>query len=259
MYKNLANTLFVGKNLIFMTSCHSTNQEAYDRIAQGSVPDGTMLITNHQTAGRGQMGNTWEARAGMNLTFSLIMQPRFLEVSRQFLLNMAVSLGITDWLHTWSDDFRIKWPNDIFFHEYKMGGILIQNLLRGTSLSHSIIGIGLNINQHQFDSPRAISLTKITGETFALPPLLESLGLHLEQRYLQLRGGGGGLQEEYLSRLFRYGKEELYQEEKQKQKQKQNERYFRGRIVDVEPSGALIMQTASGRRSFQFKEVSFII
>ncbi len=249
MYKNLANTLFVGKNLIFMTSCHSTNQEAYDMIGKEQVPDGTIIITDHQTAGRGQMGNKWEANPGLNLTFSVILQPRFLEASRQFLLNMAVSLAITDWLRPWSEEFRIKWPNDIFHRDHKLGGILIQNLLRGSQIAHSIIGIGLNINQQVFESPRATSLTEITGETFDLAILADSLGVHLEQRYLQLRGGGNGLRDEYLARLYRFGEEHLYHDKT----------YFKGSIVDVDPSGNLIMKTASGRRTFRFKEVSFVI
>lgn len=249
MYKNPANTLFVGKNLIFMTSCHSTNQVAYDRIGSDPVPEGTIFITSNQTAGRGQMGNTWEAEPGKNLTLSLVLRPSFLEASRQFMLNMAISLGISDWLMTWSDDFRIKWPNDLFHKDRKMGGILIQNMLRGSSLGDSIAGIGLNINQNQFSVQTATSLTEITGETFALPALLEPLCICLEQRYLQLRGGGKGLHDEYLNRLYRAGEEHLFHDGQ----------YFRGTIQDVEPDGRLIIRTPSGRRSYGFKEVSYVI
>jgi BirA family biotin operon repressor/biotin-[acetyl-CoA-carboxylase] ligase len=251
VYKNLANTLFVGKNLIFLPSCHSTNQIAYDTIANEPLMDGTLILTDHQTAGRGQMGNTWEASPGKNLTFTLILHPRFLLASRQFELNMAVSLGISDWLSQYSPHFRIKWPNDIFFKDRKMGGILIQNLLRGQFIEHSLVGIGLNINQVKFDIPRAISLTEITGETFDLPVILEDLCQSIESRYLQLRGGGFFLKEEYLSRLYRFKEEHLYQEP--------STGLFKGSILDVESSGNLVLQTSTGKRAFQFKEVLYII
>ncbi len=232
-----------------MTSCHSTNQVAHDIIGKERVPDGTLVITSNQTAGRGQMGNSWEAAPDQNLTFSLVFHPRFLRASEQFLLNMAVSLAITDWLGTHTSGGKIKWPNDIFWKDKKMGGILIQNVLRGGLLEHSIVGIGLNINQQKFSVPAATSLTEITGETFVLSGLLEELAMHLEQRYLQLRGGGAGIHDEYMARLYRFGEEHLFEDKA----------YFKGRIVDVEPSGALILETAAGRRSFQFKEVSFVI
>lgn len=249
MYKNLANTLFVGKNLIFLPSCHSTNQEAYDMAASALVPDGTLVVTDHQTAGRGQMGNTWEAMPGKNLTFTLILHPRFLLATRQFELNMAVSLGISDWLSRYGESFRIKWPNDVYFKDQKMGGILIQNMLRGQFLEHSLVGIGLNINQTKFEVPRAISLTEIAGETFDLTMVLEELCLSIESRYLQLRGGGLFLKDVYLTRLYRFGEEHLFEAGN----------YFKGRIRDVDSSGNLVIDTENGQKVFPFKGVSYVI
>ncbi len=249
MYKNLANTLFVGKNLIFLTSCHSTNQEAYDILGKSTVPDGTIVITEDQTAGRGQMGNTWESERGKNLTFSLILRPKFLKASQQFMLNMSVSLGITDWLLRFRPEFTIKWPNDIYFLDRKVSGILIQNQLKKQGMDTSIVGIGLNINQQEFSIPQATSLTAITGETFGLQNCLEELAGYLEQRYLQLRGGGSGLHEDYMSRLYRFNEEHLFE----------SEGYFRGRIIAVKPDGTILIKTAGGLRSFQFKEVAYVI
>lgn len=249
MYKNLANTLFIGKNLVFLPSCHSTNQVAYDIIGKERVSDGTLVITSNQTAGRGQMGNSWEAAPNLNLTFSLIFHPRFLRANEQFLLNMAVSLAITDWLSAHTSFCKIKWPNDIFWKDKKLGGILIQNMLRGGQLEHTIVGIGMNINQKKFSVPSATSLTEVTGETFVLSELLDELAMHMEHRYLQLRGGGAGIHQEYLSRLYRFDQEHLFEDNG----------YFKATIVDVEPTGSLILQTAEGRRSYQFKEVSFVI
>eukprot|EP01137_Pigoraptor_chileana_P015025 Opistho-2@5140 len=107
-----------------------------------------VIITDNQTAGRGQRGNVWEASIGENLTFSLILKPNFLKASEQFQLNVAVSLGVLDCLSEYIDeDLKVKWSNDIYFQNQKMGGILIENTLQGYQIGYSVIGIGLNINQ----------------------------------------------------------------------------------------------------------------
>ncbi len=94
MYKILANTLFLGKDIHFLPDCHSTNDITLQAIRQKEVQEGSIFITNHQTRGKGQRGNTWETKPGENLTFSLVLQPRFLDLSEQFLLNIAISNAI---------------------------------------------------------------------------------------------------------------------------------------------------------------------
>ena len=249
MYKSLAKTLFVGKKLIFLTTCHSTNEEATDRLRMGSEPDGTLIITENQTRGRGQMNNVWLAEPGRNLTFSVIFYPAHLAAKHQFALNISISLGITDVLSTHVPGVQVKWPNDIYIQDHKLGGILIQNTLSGPWIRSTVAGIGLNINQTNFTVPQATSLALQNDKQYELSPLLEEVCLGIEARYLQLKGGDfSGLLTEYKNRLYRFGQEALYNADEQ----------FIGKITDVRLSGELVMDTKQGPREFRFKEVEFI-
>ena len=148
MYKIPANTLFVGKNLVFVPDCPSTNTLALQITQQSPAKEGTLVITDNQTAGKGQRGNVWEAEPRQNLTFSLILKPGFLAVSKQFYLNVVICLALKDYLmEKISRTVYIKWPNDILVHEKKISGVLIENQLQGAHISNSIVGIGLNMNQ----------------------------------------------------------------------------------------------------------------
>ena len=167
MYKIPANTLFIGKNLVFVPECPSTNTLALEISQQSPVKEGTVVITDSQTAGKGQRGNTWEARPELNLTFSVILKPGFLAINKQFYLNVLISLGLRDYLkEKTSVTAYIKWPNDILVHGKKISGILIENQLRGSLLLNSIAGIGLNLNQKEFGSRSATSLSLLTGNEF---------------------------------------------------------------------------------------------
>ncbi len=249
MYKIPAKTLFMGKKLVFLTTCHSTNEEAYDRIGKEDIPDGMVIITNDQTRGRGQMGNSWESAPGENLTFSLILRPTFLSVNEQFRLTMAISLGILDVLKNYGPGFSVKWPNDIYYDDRKISGILIQNTLKGRQLDYSIVGIGLNVNQQRFINPTATSLGSIAGKQQDLQIIFETLISQLEARYLLLKNDfTPRLKKEYLQSMYQFGEDHLY---------KSNE-IFSGRIVDVRSSGELVIETSKGERDFRFKEVEFL-
>ena len=117
MHKISANTLFFGKNLVFMPECHSTNSFALKLCQQSPLTaDGTLVITSNQTDGRGQRGSTWQSEPGMNLTFSVIFKPTFLSVNGLFYLNVFSALAIRDYLTTKGClEVFIKWPNDIYF------------------------------------------------------------------------------------------------------------------------------------------------
>ena len=120
MYKIPANTLFTGKNLVFVPDCPSTNTLALEISQQSPVKEGTVVITDQQTAGKGQRGNTWEAEPRQNLTFSLILKPTFLAVNKQFYLNIVICLALKDYLRQkTSGPVHIKWPNDILVHQKK--------------------------------------------------------------------------------------------------------------------------------------------
>ena len=135
MYKNLAKTFFIGKNLVYLPSCHSTNDIASGLIKNDQFFDGTVVITNNQTAGKGQRGNTWESNSGDNLMCSLVVRPR-IKVQELFSLNMRITLAIALALEDLLPDKRveIKWPNDILIHRKKVGGILIENSIKGDEI-----------------------------------------------------------------------------------------------------------------------------
>ena len=253
MYKIYPKTLFLGQKIQYLPSCQSTNDEAATLIAHTDPVEGTLVITDNQVAGRGQRGNQWEAESGQNLTSSLILKPTFLSANEQFWLNIAISLGIYDGLQPLvGNTLCIKWPNDIYAGDKKLGGLLIENTLHGYNIAWSVAGIGLNINQTEFSYPTATSLQQEAPlpDAYNVPGLLSRLCETLEQRYLQLRSGHRDtLKVNYLQILYRYQEEHLF---------RSGEQYFRGMIVGVDDTGRLAIATGEQIRYFDFKEVSFL-
>lgn len=255
MYNIQPNTLFTGKLIKYLPSCHSTNDFAVQMIqSENIVFEGTVIITDNQTAGRGQRGNTWEASSGENLTFSLILKPNFLKASDQFQLNVAISMGVFDFLSEFLDeDLSVKWSNDIYYGDQKMGGILIENSLQGYQIGHSVIGIGLNINQTDFNNLRATSLRKITKNplNYDLSEMLEKLVEKLEKNYLKIKNNEyESLKIKYLANLFRFQKYHYF---------KTNGQQFLGKIVGIDETGKLGIETEGNVIYFDFKAVEFVI
>ena len=257
MYKTFTDTVFVGKKIIYLPSCQSTNDIASDYIQQGKAQDGMIVVTSEQTAGRGQRGNTWEAEADQNLTFSVILQPHFLFANEQFQLNLAISLGIAEFIQELANQHvAIKWPNDIYCNDKKLGGILIENFLKSNRIGHSIIGIGLNINQKQFNHPKAISLAQLTNKQYELTTLLELIAVKLEKYYLILRNkGGNSLKQRYLNNLYWYQEEHLFEDLRQA-----SGRYnqFKGQILGISNYGQLIVERQGKLEQFNFQEIKFL-
>lgn len=253
MHKIRPKTLFVGKKSVYLPTCQSTNDEAALLLRQESVAEGTVITTDYQAAGRGQRGNQWLTQPNENLTFSIILKPNFLTASEQFSLNVAVSLGVFDTLELFlGEGLKIKWPNDLYFKNQKLGGILIENSLQGSRLETSIMGIGLNVNQIDFENLNATSLRRLIGKTFELPELLEELLVKLEENYLLLRNGHyNRLKMRYLHNLFRYQEQHLFQDAQQ--------RTFRGTIMGINETGKLAINVENKLCYFDFKEISYVI
>lgn len=254
MYNIQPNTLFTGKLIKYLPSCHSTNDIAVEMIqSENTVFEGTVIITDNQTAGRGQRGNTWEASSGENLTFSLILKPNFLKASDQFQLNIAISMGVFDFLSAFIDEsLSIKWSNDIYYKDQKMGGILIENSLQGYQIGHSIVGIGLNINQLEFSNLRATSLRSITHNPlkYDLSEILKRLLENLEKNYLKIKNNDfESLKTNYLANLYRFQKYHYF---------KRNGQQFLGQIVGIDETGKLGIETDENVIYFDFKEVEFV-
>jgi len=251
MYKILANTIFLGKDVLFLPECHSTNDIALQRIRQGNAKEGSIIICEHQTQGKGQRGNTWEAEKGSNLTFSLVLQPDFLDLSEQFYLNMMVSNAIRRLLHDYVPSLKVKWPNDLVVPSVgKMGGILIENVVGSGGWEYSVVGIGLNINQKSFSVPAACSLATLTGSQFDLQELFRLLVTYLEQGYLALkRRKNFEIKAEYISHLYLLN---------EKCEFIVSEKALVGQITGIDETGSLLIETETGDLlRFGLKEITF--
>jgi len=167
-----------------------------------------VVSADEQTAGKGMGSNSWESEVGKNLTFSLALDMSFLSAERQFLLSEAVALGLIDALDALlpAEKLYIKWPNDIYYENHKLAGILIKSTIKASMMDVSIIGIGLNVNQMQFqDWPtHPISLKQITGKEYDLQPLLEQVSESIYNKVEILKTNPTAIEQEYLRRLFRY-------------------------------------------------------
>ena len=145
---------------------------------------------------------------------------------------------------------KIKWPNDIFYNDQKLAGILIENVLRGSSIEYATIGIGLNINQLVFQNEFATSLADITMEEYDIDEIAESILIRLEKRYLELkRGQNAQLLNEYHSRLYKFGEPQLF---------KDLASVFTGSISGVNEIGKLLIESNGKQLKFDFKEVEFL-
>ena len=154
--------------ILWLKETDSTNNHLRRLLDKEQLPEGSLVVTDFQTAGKGQVGNSWESEAGMNLMFSILLYPDFIPANRQFLISQIASLSVKETLDAYTDFIQVKWPNDIYWKDRKICGMLIENDLSGQLLYCSIIGIGLNLNQSLFRSnaPNPISLTQITGKKY---------------------------------------------------------------------------------------------
>ncbi|WP_114751257.1 biotin--[acetyl-CoA-carboxylase] ligase [Pleomorphovibrio marinus] len=251
MHKILANTVFLGKDIRFLTECHSTSDLAAQYFKEGNAKEGTIVITDKQTRGRGQRGNQWYSEPSKNLTFSLVLTPTFLDATEQFYLSMAVSLGVHDALSAYIGEIYIKWPND-FVHQKsgKIGGMLIENQLSTKGIDLSIVGIGINVNQTSFPFPNVTSLALLAGSPIAKEEFFKFLVKAIEDHYLLLsRGRRRHIRNSYLERLFRANEWALFDDGE----------LFEGKILGITDEGKLRIEKQDGRLiSYAFKEVSFI-
>ena len=245
--------------LVALDETASTNQYLSQLCnqLQESVAELTTVTAEFQTAGKGQRGNTWEAEEGKNLLFSFVLYPSFLEARRQFILSQIVSLAIKEELSRWSDEITIKWPNDIYWKDKKICGILIENELEGAYLLRCIAGIGVNINQEHFISPapNPVSLKQILGRETDKQEVLESILKRLFSYYIPLISQKPNIKEtihsDYLNAQYRHKGMYPYRDENGE---------FKASLETIEPDGHLLLRDENGMlRKYAFKEVQYII
>lgn len=214
----------------------------------------TLATAEFQTSGRGAGTNTWESEHGSNLLFSLLIYPQKTEASKVFALSEVLALSVHHALSEFSSGFTIKWPNDIYYADHKVAGLLIENDITGKNIFRSVMGVGLNINQKMFksDAPNPISLSQILGEDIERRFVLEKVAEHFSHYYQMLEQGDyDEIHSRYLQRQYKWQKKHLFEDE---------EGTFRATVEDVEPDGHLNLRDEEGHlRRYAFKEVKYII
>ena len=249
----MSDTLFIGANHIHLDEIGSTNSYAKELIASQNMPEGTLVTAGHQTAGRGQAGSRWQDEPSLNLAASYILYPGFLPVDKQFSLNMAISLAVRELCEELTgEEIRIKWPNDIYSADSKLAGILIENTIIGNMMGSSVIGIGLNVNQTNFDPalPNPCSIKTITGNDVTLEKVIKSLNGYIEKYYFQLRQSHFNfLDRAYTDNLYRYHRTGLFSRGGQT---------FRGEITGVSKEGKLLIHADGKELRFGMKEVEYL-
>ena len=247
----------MGMDIIWFESIDSTNKEALRRI--DDVNDSTVLAAEYQTAGRGQKGTSWESAPGKNLTFSLILKPDMVKAENQFIISQIAAVAVAEYLRDKSLDLTIKWPNEIYVGNKKIAGILIENFIEGDRLSASIVGIGININQVNFDSdaPNPVSLRQITNREYDLKEEMEKLaGIFYDIYYPFKTTGSGNLTEivsnNYHNSLYRLEEFHRFQETPSGE-------IFEGRIVGTDSNACLKIEKRDGTLlSYAFKEIKYL-
>ena len=229
----------------------STNDEARDaRYRHGDV-----VWAEWQSAGRGQRGHSWLCPEGLNVTYSAILEPTFLPATEQFLFTEVAALSVVDTLGEYGIEARIKWTNDIYVDDRKCAGMLIEHDLRGANLARSIAGIGVNINQTEFDPslPNPTSMALASGRTFDRRKVLERLVDRLMARYAQLEAGEREtLQRDYHERMYRLGTCHPFR--------LADGSIVRATVEGVRPTGELQLRHDDGTlHEYLFRQVEFLI
>lgn len=271
-------------DIIWLDTVDSTNEEARRRISD--IDNLSVLSARSQTSGKGQRGNIWSSAPGENLTLSIILKFASsaletvgnaseilppLQAYDQFAISEIAALSVVDFLAGHDIEARIKWPNDIYVGKRKICGILIENSLRGEYLASSIVGIGLNVNQRNFDvslpNPTSMSLCINQQEVSAdgaVSPLdieecieeLTDIFKKYIRRYTRQTGGLLKLRRLYLSQLWRLDEPARFTD----QRVSPSGREFTGTIRGLSDVGNLLIETEEGElREFAFKEIGYII
>ena len=228
---------------------------------QGGDPDYDyeVAVSAFQTAGRGQRGNSWESQPGKNLLFSILAHPADIGASEQFFISQAISLAVSESVARFlgpesGAHVRVKWPNDIYWKDSKMAGILIEHSILGRSIANTIVGVGLDVNQTVFesDAPNPISMAMVAGHGFDMEPILQDIIL----RFAGLMDQCSPEEKEAVNRMYH---ERMYRNSGF-HRFADSAGEFKARIIRVEPNGCLVLETdAGGLRTYEFKQVRFLL
>ena len=251
MHKFFAKTQFLGKTVIYLPQCHSTNTEIQTFLKKMTLNEGSILVTDFQINGRGQQNNKWLSQKGKNILMSILLKPTFLCLDEQFYLNIITCLATTDALEVFTgNNLKIKWPNDIYAGINKIAGILLEASVSKRNIDHTIIGLGVNINQQEFGGLKATSVLLETGSTQRIDDIMELILLSLEKWYQKLKN------RDYEEIILRYHSLLFWRNEK-------HVFYIRGELIDgqikgINNRGQLIVEIKGVNQIFNNKELVFV-
>jgi BirA family biotin operon repressor/biotin-[acetyl-CoA-carboxylase] ligase len=254
LQNNIFSGVIVGQNLVTLKEVDSTNTFLRNVLANSEpVPEGTVIMAESQTAGRGQQLNKWYSSVNESLAFSILLKPTFLPVHQQFTLTCAISLGIYDaLLPLVGAALKIKWPNDIYIGNRKLGGVLIENQVQGQVIKNTIVGIGLNINQTHFPAwvPNAVSLKQILHTDYDLKALLFEICRCIDDWYIKLKQGKASqIHEVYIQALYWLNTQANFKVE---------DTIFEGVITGVTAGGLLQVENNGTLQTYNLKEIEFL-
>ena len=241
--------------IIRLPEVDSTNAYARELLIKfPTVVEGTTIVAGFQSSGTGQDGKIWESYKGQNLLLSIILHPEFLNPDELFYLNISMALSVYDFIESLQiKDCKIKWPNDIYVGNKKIAGLLIHNDIEHKSVRNAIIGIGLNVNQDNFnaDIPNPVALKNILKKDSDINLCLEILLDCVENRYNILKNKDfESLSSQYHNALYLIGQETLFLDNKGEE--------FQGIIDGVRSDGRIRIITPQGIRLFEFREIRYI-
>jgi BirA family biotin operon repressor/biotin-[acetyl-CoA-carboxylase] ligase len=238
--------------IIHFDQIESTNSYAIELVSNSSPNEGTVISADFQTHGRGQIGRFWHSEPSLNLLFTIILYPTFLKVQNQFVLSQSICLGIVKALSKLGINAMVKWPNDIYVGDCKLAGILIQNQILGKSLRSSVVGIGLNVNQHSFPAeiPNPISIYNIVKIPIIRREILSEIWSQIRIYYNKAALGQlDSIRLEYHENMYKKNQLQWFET---------NER-FEGRVKGVDASGFLVVEQNQVELSFDFREIKWLV
>ncbi|MDY6121968.1 MAG: biotin--[acetyl-CoA-carboxylase] ligase [Porphyromonas sp.] len=245
--------------LLRFVSLPSTNSYLRELLVEGgSLCSPTTVVAQAQPQGRGQQGNTWYTPDGQNLTLTTYLRPHTLHPSEQFAVSELAALSAFDTVSPYlpqPEALRIKWPNDLYYQDNKLGGILIEHSITASLIDHSLIGIGINVNEESFPNslPNPVSVRQIVGYELPIEELLKRYCALIDSSLplLDTPDGRDQLHRSYVARLYRRDGYHLYTSQG---------RTFRARIEDVLPSGLISLVDEGGvRTTYAFKQLQFVL
>ena len=240
--------------LIKLDATHSTNDYLKELSQQEYLENFTVVTAKSQTHGKGQMGSSWDSEDSKNLIFSVLIKQSIFSIHDIFNLNVLISVSVIEALKIFKiSNLNIKWPNDILAESKKIGGILIENTFKEDGTLQSVVGIGLNVNQTNFENlPKASSLKNIMNYDFEIDNVLENIVNKIERSVEKLKNNKIDLfWNKYENYLFRKGKPTVFEN--------QNQNRFMGIINRVNRNGTLeVLLEDDSIKHFDLKEIKMI-